>query len=214
VPASGSISAQHLTIRKIHVKNMSAQLEITKGKLAVRRWSGELLGGIHTGDWNFDFTGERPVITGSGTLQAATMDEIGQALGEEIATGPLDLQYRVAMTGSNAAELAASLDGSGIFKWQNGQIRSLPSDTETGASLSFSQWSGQLTVRNLALELEKTRMISPAGVHEVAGQITFDRGWNLRFIGANGSGFVATGTIANPVISNDLPKLTRIEARQ
>jgi hypothetical protein len=51
-------------------------------------------------------------------------------------------------------------------------------------------------------------------VHEVAGQITFDRGWNLHFIGANGSGFVATGTIANPVISNDLPKLTRIEARQ
>jgi hypothetical protein len=57
-------------------------------------------------------------------------------------------------------------------------------------------------------------MISPSAVREVAGQIAFDRAWNLRFVNADGSGFVVTGAIANPVISNELPKLTRIEARQ
>jgi hypothetical protein len=118
------------------------------------------------------------------------------------------------MSGSNATELAASLDGSGTFNWQKGAIPTLPSDTEVGTPLTFGLWSGQFSVRNESIELAKTRMISPSAVREVAGQIGFDRAWNLRFANADGSGFVVTGAITNPVISNELPKLTRIEARQ
>jgi hypothetical protein len=189
-------------------------LEISSGKIAVRSWAGELLGGRHTGAWNFDFTGERPLITASGSVERATMDEIGTAIDQEVGTGILEVQYRIAMSGSNAAELTASLDGSGTFSWQKGELRSLPSETESSAPLTFSLWSGQFAVRNQSIEFAKTQMISPSTVREVAGRIAFDRGWNMRFVSTNGSGFAATGTIANPVISTELPKLTRIEARQ
>jgi len=41
--------------------------------------------------------------------------------------------------------------------------------------------------------------------------VSFNREWNLKFVRSDGSGFSATGSITNPVISNEPAKLA--EAR-
>jgi len=50
-------------------------------------------------------------------------------------------------------------------------------------------------------------MTSASGVHEVSGQVSFNREWNLKFVRSNGSGFVASGTINNPTLSSERAKL-------
>jgi hypothetical protein len=211
IPANGSISAQHLRIHKFQAKNVSAQLQLASGKVLVHHWTADLFEGKHDGDWAFDFSGSQPKITGTGSVQRAHMEEVNGALDEQIGKGTFDLQYRLTMEGRSDDELASSATGSGLFAWKNGVIEKVHSDGADAAALSFSSWSGRFTLDKRNLKLENTKMTSTTGVRQVSGEISFSREWNLRFVRANGSGFAATGSLANPVISNEPAKLA--EAR-
>jgi len=211
IPASGSIAAQHLTTQKFQATNISAQLQLSAGKLLVHGATADLLDGKFVGDWAFDFSGERPTITSTGSIQRADLEQVNALLEEQLGTGSIDLDYRLTMSGSNVNELASSSTGSGSFNWHNGAIHSVHSDDEQTPALTFSAWSGRFTVAKQHIALQGTKMISVSGVREVSGDVSFNRQWNLRFVRANGSGFVATGSMSNPNISNEPAKLA--EAR-
>lgn len=209
VPCEGTITARHLTVQKLHAQNLNAQLELASGKVLVKHWAAEIFGGKHDGEMALDFSSQRPVINGTGSLKRARMEELYGELGEPVGIGGLDLDYRITMKGKTREELASSASGSGTFNWRQGEIRNLRSDA--GDTLNFSAWSGHFTVEKQRIALQNTRMTSASGIHAVSGQVSFDREWNLRFIRTNGTGFIASGTITNPVISSEPAKLA--EAR-
>lgn len=211
IPASGSIAAQHLAIRKLQAKNVSAQLQLQAGKVLVRRWTADLFGGRHSGEWTFDFSGKQPAINGSGAVQNAHMEQVNIALDEQIGTGTVDLNYQLAMSGASSERFASSLNGSGDFVWHNGEIHGVHSDGEQNPSLSFSAWSGRFTVERRRIALRDTKMNSTSGVREVSGEVSFNREWNLTFARPNGNGFVAT-SIGKPIITNEPAKVA--EARR
>src|SRR5215469_13449390 len=208
VPCEGTISARHLTLQKIHAQNVSAQLELASGKVLVKHWTAEILGGKHDGEMAFDFSGQRPVISGSGLLKHARIEEVYGELEEPIGIGSLDVDYRLTMKGRSREELASSVSGSGAFTWRDGEIRSLRSEGRD--ALNFTAWTGHFTVENQRIGLQNTRMTSIAGVRVVSGQVSFDHEWNLKFMRANGSGFIASGTITNPIISSEPAKLAEV----
>ena len=211
IPCDGNITAQNLSVRNFRAHNVSAQLELTSGKILVKHWTADLFGGKHSGNMAFDFSGQRPAIGGTGSLKRIRMEDIYGELEEPPALGNVDVDYRLAMTGRTLDELAASTSGSGAFAWHNGEIRSLHSDGESAPPLSFTAWTGQFTVEKRRIALQNTRMSSTSGVREVSGQVSFDREWNLKFVGTNGSGFIASGTITHPAVSSEPAKLA--EAR-
>jgi hypothetical protein len=135
------------------------------------------------------------------------MEDIYGELAEPIGAGSLDIEYRLTTNGQTLDELASSVSGSGAFTWRNGEIRRLHSDGEDTPALRFTAWNGRFTVEKRRIALQSTRMISPAGVHEVSGQVSFNQEWNLKFVRTNGSGFIASGTINNPTISGEHAKL-------
>ena len=209
VPCEGTITARHLTVQKLHAQNLNAQLELSPGKVFVKHWTAEIFGGKHDGEMAFEFSSQRPVISGTGSLKRARMEEVYGQLEDPVGLGSLDLDYRLTMRGRTREELASSASGSGAFNWHQGEIRSLRSDA--GDTLNFSAWSGRFTVEKQRIALQNTRMTSTSGVRSVSGQVSFDREWNLKFIRTNGTGFIASGTITNPVISAEPAKLA--EAR-
>jgi len=211
IPCDGNISAQHLNVRNFHAQNVSAQLELAPGKILVRHWTAELFGGKHSGDMAFDFSSQRPTISGTGSLKRIRMEDIDGELEVPLASGNVDVDYKLTMNGRTVDELVSSTNGSGAFSWHNGEIRSLHSDSEAASPLNFAAWSGHFTVEKRRIALQNTRMTSTSGVREVSGQVSFNREWNLKFLRANGSGFIASGTIANPTISSEPAKLA--EAR-
>ena len=211
VPSGGTIEARRLSIRNFHAQNVSAELELTSGRILVRRWTAEALGGSHSGEVVFDFSSRRPTITATGSLTHTRMEDIYGKLEEPVGLGSLDLDYRLTMKGQTVDELATSASGSGGFSWHNGEIRNLRSEREDSTALNFSLWAGHFIVEKERIALQNTRMISSSGSREVSGQISFNREWNLKFVRANGSGFIASGTINHPVISSEPGKLA--EAR-
>jgi hypothetical protein len=211
VPATGTITARHLAIRNLQARNVSAQLQLTPRKVLIHHWTADLFGGKHDGEWVFDFSGPAPAITGMGAVQHAQVEQVDAALEDQIGTGVFDLQYRLGMSGADLEQLASSAHGSGIFTWKNGMIQALQSNDLQTPPLSFSNWSGQFTIDKQRILLENTKMASTTGVRQVSGDISFNREWNLKFLRADGSGFVATGNIANPVITSEPAKLA--EAR-
>lgn len=210
IASSGTISAQHLRIHRFQARNMSAQLQLAAGKVLVHHWSADVFEGKHEGEWAFDFSGSQPKITGTGFIQRARMEAVNAALDDQIGRGTLDLQYRLVMQGRTVDELASSAAGSGLFAWKNGVIDSVHSATTDTPALSFSSWSGHFSVEKRNVRLDTTKMSSPTGVRQVTGEISFNREWNLRFVRADGSGFVTTGS-ARPIMPNEPSKLA--EAR-
>jgi hypothetical protein len=204
IPVSGTVSAQHLRIHNLQARNSSAQLQLTAGKILVHHWTADLFDGKHDGEWAFDFSGSAPKITGAGSVQRARMEAVNSAFDEQIGSGTLDVQYRLAMEGRNVDQLSSSVTGTGLFVWKNGLIHNIHSDA-SDAPLSFSSWSGRFTLDKQTLKLQDTKMTSINGMQLVTGQISFSREWNLRFQRANGSGFVATSS--RPVISNEPAKV-------
>ena len=211
VPCDGTITAHHLNIRDFHAQNVSAQLQLASGEILVEHWTAEVLGGTHVGEMAFDFSGPRPTISATGALKGVRMEDVYGELEESPGTGNLEVDYRLTMNGRTLDELASSASGSGAFTWRNGEIKSLHSDGEDARALNFAAWTGHFTVEKRRIGLQNTRMISTSGVREVSGQISFNREWNLKFVRANGSGFIASGTISNPTISIEPAKLA--EAR-
>lgn len=211
VPANGSIAAQLLTIRKFQAKNVAAQLQVADGKVLVRHWTGDFLGGRHDGESAFDFSAARPAITATGSLQHAQMERMDDTLDQQVGTGLFDLDYRLTMSGISLDQLAASASGSGQFAWHDGTMPTVRAEGEHSPPLGFSAWTGHFTLAQERIALENTKMTSTSGVREVSGEISFSRQWNLKFVRANGSGFVASGSLGNPTILYEPAKLA--EAR-
>jgi len=190
---------------------VSAQLQVADRKLLVRHWTGEIFGGKHDGEWAFDFATARPTITASGSLQHARVEQLDDTLDQQVGTGLFDLDYRLTMSGTSLDQLAASASGSGQFAWHDGTMQAVRTEGEQAPSLSFAAWTGRFTFERERIALENTRMTSGSGVREVSGEILFSRQWNLRFVRANGSGFVASGSLGKPMIVYEPAKLA--EAR-
>jgi hypothetical protein len=212
IPATGSITAQLLTAQNFEAKNVSAELQLSVGKLLVDRWTADVFDGKYNGDLAFDFSGERPSISSTGSIRGARMDRVSAALDEPIGSGSMDLDYRLNMIGANADQLTASATGSGVFNWRNGAVRPLSSEDGQTPPFSFTAWSGRFVIAKRQVSLQGTRMMtSTQGVREVNGDLSFNRKWNLKFVHANGSGFVADGNIPSPAISPEAAKVA--EAR-
>jgi AsmA protein len=210
IPSSGTITARHLVIRNVSAKNASAQLQLSSGKVLVHHFTADLFDGKHDGDWTFDFSGPSPRISGEGFIRRARIEMMHATIDEQTATGMLDIDYRLMMSGSNFSQIVASASGGGTFSWHNGSIQNVKSDEETPVNVHFGNWSGHFMIEKQQIALQSTTMDSSSGVQEVTGEISFNQPWNLKFIHSNGMGLADTGAIASPVLWN--AKTTATEA--
>ena len=207
MPSTGRIAVQRLTFHNIQTNDVAAQLEVSGGKVRIHDWSSDMFGGRNTGELVFDFSGPQPAIIASGLLQRARMDQVNTAFDDDIGTGTLDLKYRLAMSGQTFDRLISSLKGSGQFAWYDGAIRNTPDETKD-TLLTFKTWSGRFELDRQRIAFHNSKMTFASGIREVAGDISFNRQWNLRFIATNGSGLVAAAGVTPPVVPKQAPKLT------
>jgi hypothetical protein len=211
VPSSGTIVAQHLTVEKLHGDTVNARLQISAGKVLVHRWTADLFGGRYSGEWAFDFSGDRPAISAEGKIQRMQLDELNAALDEHVGRGTVDLSYRLAMTGTTADQLASSAIGSGSFLWRNGEIEAASSDDDRVLPVPFTAWSGRFNIAKERIALDSTNMTSSSGIRQVSGEVSFNREWNLKLAHGNAGGVVAGGATTNPAPGSEAARLA--EAR-
>jgi hypothetical protein len=192
--AAGRFTVARLSLPKIEATRLSATLELENRKLRLSNLRGEVLDGIHTGDWNIDFTGKGPVYKGQGTFERVSLEEIATVTGSNWITGTAAALYNVTASGSSTAELLSSAAGSVQLEARDG---SLPHLVLASASnpLVVNRFVGEFLLRNGSFEIQQGKLETPAGIYLLSGTASLKRSLDLKLMRDSMHGFNITGTL-------------------
>jgi hypothetical protein len=201
----GHLSAARLVAGNLAVSNFSSSIEINSCKVSLKDVRADLLGGHHSGNWDADFTVSPPKYFGSGTVTNLGMAQVSALMHDPWATGTLDGQYTLGLSGLDPASLRASATGSASFKWTGGSLRRVVLEGK-GTPLSFSSFGGQVALRNGSLVCEACKLQSAGEALDVSGSASFARALDIRM---ESSGHGASYAISGPL---DQPHVESVES--
>ncbi len=208
--ASGHFAAARVELGSAVANNVSGVAELDAGKLRVSDLQADVLAGHHTGTWTADFTVSPPRFAGSGNFTRLSMAQLAALMHDNWATGTIDAKYSLAMAGLTPAALRDSSTGSADFTWSGGSLRHVTLDGR-GAPLSFSDFTGIVSLENGTLSLADCKWQSAGGNYSVKGTASFDRSLDLRFERSDGRTYAISGPLDKPRVEA-VPPPTPAEA--
>jgi hypothetical protein len=198
--AVGHVSANRLTTGELTATNFTSSIEMNSGKLSLKDIRTDLLGGHHAGNWDADFTVAPPRFYGSGSVTKLAMAQVSALMHDAWATGVLDGQYTLGLTGMDAAALTTSASGSSSFKWTGGSLRHILLEGK-GSPLSFASFGGQVALRNGSLTCEACKLQSAGETFDVSGSTNFGRTLDVRLENsAHGASYAISGPLEEPQV--------------
>ncbi len=160
--AGGRFTAARMEIGTVVASNVSGTVELDGGKLRVNDLRADLLGGRHAGTWTADFTTSPPRFAGSGNVVRVSMAQLAALMHDNWAIGMIDAKYSLAMAGLTPSALRDSATGSADFNWSGGSLRHVTLDSR-GTPVSFSDFTGLVSLQNETLNLTECKLQSAAG---------------------------------------------------
>jgi hypothetical protein len=211
--ASGKVSAGRLLIRNVVANRVSAALDLDQGKLKISDLSADLLGGKHHGDWQADFTAASPVYTGTGTLTGISLQQTADAMHDPWILGTAGGTYRFTGSGADSTAFWKSADGALQFDLQDGVLSHISLATDEGP-LRIVRWQGLARLRGGKIEIEKGKLISPAGMCEISGfaslgqvlDFKLTRSADVKSAHAGSVAYSITGSLAEPRVVLTTPE--------
>lgn len=203
--ASGKVSAGRLLIHNVVAKQVSAELDLQQGKLAISELRANVLGGKYLGSWQIDFAEGNPTYRGSGSWNSISLDEVAAAMHDGWISGIANGNYQLKATGADAATFWKSAEGTLQFDVQNG---ALPHIALTGDDppLRIGRWRGRAELREGKLEIDEGKLISGANTYEIRGTASLAQALNFTLSGAAEAHAAApiygvTGTLSEPRVA-------------
>jgi hypothetical protein len=211
--ASGKVSAGRLRIRNLVAERVSASLELEHGKLQISELRADLLGGKHRGDWQADFTAGSPAYTGSGTLTGISLGQMADAMHDSWISGTAGGTYQLTASGADSAAFWESAEGGVQFDVRDGILSHISLASDEGP-LRAARWQGRMQLRRGKIEIEKGKLVSPAGAYEISGSASLERVLDLKLIlGTDAKParpgslvYSITGTVAEPRVTLTTPE--------
>ena len=195
--ALGHVSAARVLIGSLPASNVTAAVEINTGAVSLKDIRADLLGGHHTGNWDGDFAAQPPKFFGSGSVTKLAMVQVATLMHDAWATGTLDGQYTLGLTGLDAAALRDSATGSASFKWTTGTLRHINLEGK-GTPLAFSTLSGQIAIRSGAITCDVCKMQSAGQLYTVKGNASFARDLDFHLATSGASAYAISGPLDKP----------------
>jgi AsmA protein len=196
--ASGRFSVARLELGTALANSVSGIAELEAGKLRVSDLRADFLGGRHAGTWTADFTVSPPRFAGSGYLTRMSMPQLASLMHDNWATGTMDGKYSLAVAGLTPTALRDSANGSAVFTWAGGSLRHVTLDTR-GIPVSFSDFTGTVSLQNGTLNLTDCTLQSAGGSYAVKGTASLDRSLDLRFESTGGGrAYAISGPLDKP----------------
>jgi hypothetical protein len=198
--ADGKIEVNHVQFGRLMSDNFQARVVMNAGNVQLEILRSDLLGGHHTGKWTADFTASPARYAGGGVMQKVSMDQLSTLMRENWASGQTSGKYAVSMQGKDPAELLKSATGSADFTWTGGSLRKLA--LEGGpAPLTFSGFSGIVSVGDGKLTFDSCEMKTAGVVFNVKGVATLDRKLNFTLQRTGGTSYVVAGSLNQPQVT-------------
>jgi hypothetical protein len=195
--ASGRIAAKRLLLGQLTATKVSAEFTLDSGRLGLTKTSAELLGGSQMSEWQADFTGDKPVYSGSGTVANIAADQLAGMVHAALGTGTVNGTYQIKMSGWTGSELWSSASAASAFDWRNGlwhnvQLGRIP--------LQFSDFAGQIALADGNFRIPASKIkIHSGGTYALSGSITGGE-LALQFERDNSVAYRLRGTLQKPLL--------------
>ncbi len=198
--ATGKINAGRLRIRSVVADRVSAAVELDRGKVKISDLRADLWSGKHRGDWHADFTGATPVYAGTGTVTGISLQQVADVMHDPWISGTTGGTYQFEASGADSAGFWKAAEGELRFDLRDGILSHI--SLEEG-SLRIVRWQGLARLRGGNIEIEKGKLVSPAGEYEISGTASLGRVLDFKLTrGAEMKpAYRITGTVAEPRVT-------------
>jgi hypothetical protein len=200
--ASGKVNAGRLRIRSVVADRVSAAVELDRGKVKISDLRADLWGGKHRGDWHANFTGATPAYAGTGTVTGISLLQVADAMHDPWISGTTGGTYQFAASGADSADFWKAAEGELQFDLRDGTLSHISLASEEG-SLRIARWQGRARMRGGNIEIEKGKLISPAGAYEISGTASLGRVLDFKLTRGTEMkpAYRITGTVAEPRVT-------------
>ncbi|MGI8771601.1 MAG: AsmA family protein [Acidobacteriaceae bacterium] len=217
----GSVRVDRLSAGKLLLHNATADVAINNDTVRILSLSARTLGGTVHGAGSMPLGGRKP-STAEVQLSRVNADDLASLFGEQWGGGVVDLSTRLRLSGSTAADLAKSAQGTFRLDWSNGgwggatrstgQPEAEPAAAGPAAAgraaappspfSHFDQWTAEGSVSAGALHLKRSILSSGGVANAVTGSVSFDRSVSLAVAGDGAAPPTAvSGTLGVPMIT-------------
>jgi len=203
VRASGTLTADRLQVQSLEATGVSAKVNLDSGKLQITELTADFLGGRHHGEWQADFSLKPALCKGSGSLTAASLTDLADAMKDGWISGVANATYE--LKAPCGAEVRTSFwtlaDGTLQFDMRDG---SLPHISLAGEAepIRVTRFVGQARLHPGKIEMKDATLDSPGGKFQLSGTATLKGDLDFKLAtrpnGPAREGYTITGTVAEP----------------
>jgi hypothetical protein len=206
--AVGKLNVSRLRFRDAIATQVSASIEMERGRVNVTDLSANLLGGNHRGDWQIDFTAPTPVYGGTGTLTGVSLGQLAGGTHDPWITGTVAGTYKLKASGASTPVFWQSLKGGIGFNLREGAFPHI-SLTPDDSPLQIARWQGKGELHDGKLEIDNSQLDSSRGIYELSGTATFAQALDFKLTteraakstGSSLTVYNITGTLAEPQVT-------------
>jgi hypothetical protein len=200
--ATGKVNAGRLRIRSVVADRVSAAVELDRGKVKISDLRADLWGGKHRGNWHADFTGATPVYAGTGTVTGISLLKVADAMHDPWISGTTGGTYQIDSSGADSASFWKAAEGDLQFDLRDGSLSHISLASEEGL-LRIARWQGRARLRGGSIEIEKGKLMSPAGAYEISGTASLGRVLDFKLTRDTEMkpAYRITGTVADPRVT-------------
>ncbi len=196
--ASGRLTSRRVTLGTNAGSNFETAFSVANGVLKLKDTHADLLGGGISGDWKIDFTGSAPRYESTGVATHVQAEKLGTLLKASVGSGTLEVNYKLKMSGWDAAALASSANAETEFTWRGGDLRISP-DVRT--PLRVLAGEGKASLDDSGWTVSSCKWSTPTGTYQLNGTVSRDSALALEFTQENGAVWKFAGTLAKPQLS-------------
>lgn len=209
--ANGHFAIARFEMGTMTASNINGSLDLSSGKLRVHELRADLLGGHQDGSWLADFTVSPPRFMGNGVLKKVSMSQVASMMHDSWASGSVDADYNVTLSGMNPAKLQGFIGGTADFTWSNGALRHVILEGR-GIPMAFSVFAGKLALQDGTFTLSDCKLQSGGNKYLVTGTASSDGKLDVKLDRA-GRSYVISGTIDKPKVQTVTPPPTEAALR-
>lgn len=195
--ASGSLSAGRMLVGSVIGKHVSADINVKNANLHVSNLRAEVMGGVHEGDWQADFSVQPPVYKGRGAFDRVSLEQFAKVTHDGWISGTAHASYRFSSSGHSLDELIAGANGEMQFEMSNGALPHIALGAP-GTPLHVRRFRARFVLAEGQLEVQEGKLEAASGIYQVSGTASLGHNLNIRIARDGSHAFGITGTVGAP----------------
>ena len=142
------------------------------------------------------------------SLTGISLRQVADAMHDPWISGTGEGTYRLTASGADSAAFWESAEGGLLFDLRDGVLSHISLPTDEGP-LRIARWQGRARLRDGKIEMEKGKLVSPAGAYEASGTASLGQALDFRLTRApdvrashaSSLAYNITGTVAEPHVA-------------